>query len=328
MSRDGGFRMNDEVKKVYGKVIEVKEDSIVVDPVFGSKIEIFYDIDTQRVQLTEENVNIEYQGFPQPKLVQIVGLKEETVDEAGLKKIEAPDQQLQMKIPEGERRKVRGKLTKSTVSPDTNIGSVFLELEKLNLEMIYSRISHGKIPEIGTLCTVTIVDGKIPRILEISTNNEEELWDPIYTPFPDDEISVRWPVACMGCGNTDYKELKHSDNIWVQGFITGRTKEKSLTKGDLAKAYVIGGVPGLAAGVAYKAIKERPKGPTGIEAYMEIELYQCPNCFDKKNSYKNFMTIEIDPSNLNLIFQFNNERYAEFFYSYNPGRILAKTMKR
>jgi len=317
--------MNDEVKKAYGKVIEIKDGSIIVDPVFGSKIEIFYDKNTQHVKLTEENVNVEYREFPQPNLIQIVGLKEETVDDVG----PAPDQQLQMKIPEGQRRKIRGKLTKSTVSPETNIGSVFLELEKVNLEMLYSRISQGKIPEVGAICTVTIVDGKIPRVLEISTNNEEEIWDPIYTPFPEEEGDVRWPIACMGCGNTDYKNLKLKNDFWARGFITGQKKSTDgPSKKDLAGLYLVGGVPALAAGAAYKAIKERPKGPSGYEAYLEIELYQCESCFDKKNNYKNFMSVDIDTTNLTHIFEFKNPRYSEFFFNYNPDRIVAKTMAR
>ena len=92
-------------------------------------------------------MNVEYQEFPQPNLVQIVGIEEEAVGEAGFGQMPAPDVQLQMKIPEGQQRRIRGKLIKSTVSPKTNIGSVVLELEKVNLELLYSRISQGRYSE-------------------------------------------------------------------------------------------------------------------------------------------------------------------------------------
>ena len=198
MNSKGEIEMNDEVKKIYGKITEVKENSVIVDPVFGSKLELFYDSSVDTIKETEENVNIEYTDSSEPTFIQIIG---QVKVEDTPRQIDVESTQ-DMKIPEGQQRKIRGKIIKSGVSQESKIGTVQIELEKVNLEMLYSRISKGEVPSPGTLCTVTILDGKMPKVLEISTNNDEELDGPIYTPIPKENGLIRWPVACMKCGDT------------------------------------------------------------------------------------------------------------------------------
>lgn len=311
--------MNDEVKKIYGKITEVKENSIIVDPVFGSKLELFYDKTVNTIMVTEENVNVEYTDGSEPAFIQIVGQVKVEESPEQIKVESAPE----MKIPVGQKRKIRGKIIKSGVSPESRIGSVVIELEEINLEMLYSRISKGEVPSSGTLCTVTILDSKIPKILEITTNNEEELDGPIYTPVPKEKGDVRWPVACMNCGNTNYEELKHREGFWRKTF----TREKipsGPTKGEYAREFLKSGL----AGVAFKALTESPEGIPGVELYLKIDLYQCNNCFHKKNRYTNFMSVDVNPTDITYILKFNNSKFAKFFFNYNPDRIIAKSSGR
>jgi len=315
MNIKGEIEMNDEVKKIYGKITEIKENSIVVDPVFGSKLEIFYDNNIDTIMVTEENVNVEYTDGSEPRFIQIIGQV----------KVEVPSEpvEVEIKIPKGQQRKIRGNIVKSEVSQESEIGSVVIELEKINLNMLYSRISKGIVPKPGTLCTVTILDGKIPRVLEITTNNEEELKGPIYTPIPEEKGLIRWPVACMGCGGINHEELKQRDGFWSKGFIREKLAG-GATKGEIAQAFVLGGV----AGAAYKAYKEKPQGKRGVELYLQIDMYQCPNCFDKKNRHTTFMSVDVDMSDFTYIFEFNNPKFAEFFNSYNPDKVIAQSMER
>jgi len=319
MNSKGENEMSDEVKKIYGKITEVKENSIIVDPLFGSKLEIFYDKNVETIKVTEEKVNVEYTDGSEPMFIQIAG-QVKVEESPRLIEVESTPE---MKIPKGQQRKIRGKIIKSGVSQESKIGSVLIELDNVNLEMLYSRISKGEVPSPGILCTVTILDGKIPKILEITTNNEEELDGPIYTPVPKEKGDVRWPVACMNCGDTNYEELKHREGFWRTSF----TREKIAggpTKSEYTKEFLKSGL----SGVAIKAFTEEPLGVPGIQLYLQIDLYQCKNCFHKKNRYTNFMSVDVNPTDLTYILKFNNRKFAKFFFNYNPDRIRAKSSGR
>ena len=117
--------------------------------------------------------------------------------------------------------------------------------------------------------------------------------------------------------------MKLRGGFWRKG-VTRERIAKGPTKGEYAKEFVKTGVPG----VVYKVLKERPQGSLGIEFYLEVDFYQCKNCFHKNNHYTDFMTADVDPIKLTYILKFNNSKFAKFFFDYNPEKVVAQTVTR
>ena len=153
-------------KKVYGKVSRASECTILIDPLFGSKIECKVDESMQdKIPETQENINVIITDEPNPRVVEFLySNKEESpvIQEVSVSK---KDKELA-----GPTLFVRGRVLSDQLSDvgGGKVGTITLQLPHMKLELLYGRKSRGVIPPVSTMATVEVFDGKMPKIVSIS----------------------------------------------------------------------------------------------------------------------------------------------------------------
>lgn len=194
-------------KKTYCKFVGANLDEsgigkIVIDPVFGSKIELAFD-GLSEGDIPERNawINVVHENERVIRIISDGDTQEENTAESFPSS--TPTR------PIGPTRTIRGEILEVSVSESSGFksGTITIKLQDVDLEMLVGRNTAGAIPPIGTTASFVIEDIHFPRVLEISTSGES-IAGPAYTPVPRERGAVRWPKACMGCGDTNLSELK------------------------------------------------------------------------------------------------------------------------
>ncbi len=245
-------------------------------------------------------------------------------------------------------RKVRGCFLRHEVETRAGyyIGSVFVRLEDMVLEMRYGPDSKGVIPKSGTIVTVTIEDGRMPRIVEISDKVDDPLDSPAYAEVPFFSRKGRWPKMCCSCGEIRFKELKPHTAKWDGEINLQRTefvvqpelKTNWAKLGVFSLSYIVGmlfDVPHQVSSSVAKGIAD--KVPDNYENYVKaleiieiiemhlaMKLYLCKKCKKQKKDFASQISIEpraFDDGFPDLKFKFHNKDYAKVFHDHNPDGI-------
>ncbi|MFW9786607.1 MAG: tetratricopeptide repeat protein [Candidatus Thorarchaeota archaeon] len=247
-------------------------------------------------------------------------------------------------------RKVRGRLLRDDVEERAGylMGGVVVRLEDVTLEMRYGPESKGEIYPAGTMVTVTIEDGRVPRIIEITDNTEEPLEGPAYVEVPKFSYQARWPKMCCGCGETQLKQLKLQGVNWDAEFTLPKTEvvEVAVRRlnwkriGAVALTYVIGTIFGVQPAVTssfaleisseiedkYDYYLKELETLNEVKMHLSMNLYLCKECKKEKKDYGAYVSVtprEFDDGFPALIIEFGNEVFMRVFHDHNPGDIFA-----
>ncbi len=250
-------------------------------------------------------------------------------------------------------RTIRGRFLRDTISQKAGyqIGSVFLKLEDLTLEMRYGPDSIGEIPQSGAMVTVSIEDGRMPRIVEISQNIDELLLIPAYTEVPTFNRQGRWPKMCCGCGEIELKRLKLHSAKWdgeikipkTKQVIEAQQKTSWAKIGVAALGYVIGALfegqinPQITRTVAREISDRIPEEfdyylkelelLDVIKMHLSMKLYLCETCKKEKKDMTTYVSIaprDFDDGFPALKFEFRNDDFTRVFHDHNPEGIYAE----
>ncbi|NOR37960.1 MAG: hypothetical protein GQ580_00040, partial [Candidatus Thorarchaeota archaeon] len=274
-------------KKTYCKFVEAKLDEsgigkIVIDPVFGSKLELaFNGLSEGSIPERDAWVHVVHENG---QVLQIIS-NGDTQDENAA---ESPPTSKPTR-PTGPTRKVRGEVLEVNVSESSGFksGTVTAKLQDMDLKMMIGPNTQGALPPIGTTATFAIEDTHFPRVLEISISNEL-ITGPAYTPVPQDRGAVRWPKACMGCGDTNLSELKMKPAIWEKTLELAEWRKRARAQGakdrrkdlkeNMAVGWVLGGAVGaVIAGSASIAGGHGRRGKFS-RRILHVTMYLCPSC--------------------------------------------------
>jgi hypothetical protein len=106
---------------------------------------------------------------------------------------------------------------------------------------MYGFKSKGEIPSVGTPVSVKVEDPKIQRVIEVEASSEF-MKGPTYTPPPTRAGVVRWPKACMSCGEAEFSKLKGPKiATWNLVIDTRSPKWKEFLK-EMGKGFVAAGI--------------------------------------------------------------------------------------
>lgn len=316
--------------KTYCKFVEAMLDEsgigkIVIDPVFGSKLELAFD-ELSEGSIPEPNAWIHVM-HENERVLQIL----DDGDKAEESTVEIAPFRDQTR-PAGPTRRIRGEILEVSVSESSGfkVGTIAVKLEDLDLEMLIGRNTQGAIPPIGTTATLVIEDIHFPRVLEISISGESST-GPAYTPVPRERGAVRWPKACMGCGDTTLSELKKKFAYWEQTLELSEWRQKARAKGkmdrfehmgkNIAKGFVLGGVVGAVVAGGVTIAGSHGKRGKFSRRILHVPMYLCPSCFHKDAHYSQYMEVDAIPGTIGLSLKFKSPEFAEYFYDHNPGAI-------
>ena len=177
--------MNEEkTKKVYGKVTISEQNTILIDPVFGSKIECTIDESMiNDVPQTDENINVIVTDTEQPRIVEFLYSKKEEVSAEPQVIVGGKDKEMT-----GPILHVWGTVLSIELNDvgGAKVGTVTLQLPHMKLRLMYGRKSEGDVPDESTRVTAEIFDGKLPKIKSIYPQTFEPVNVPYYIPLTDE----------------------------------------------------------------------------------------------------------------------------------------------
>lgn len=317
-------------KKTYCKFVEAKLDEsgigkIVIDPVFGSNLELVFD-GLSEGDIPEPNawIHVVHENERVLRIISDDDAPEE--DAAGSLPISKPAR------PTGPIRKVRGEVLEVNVSESSGFksGTITAKLQDIDLKMMIGPNTQGALPPIGTAATFAIEDIHFPRVLEISISNEL-ITGPAYTPVPQERGAVRWPKACMGCGDTNLSELKMKPAIWEKTLELAEWRKRARAQGskdrrkdlkeNMAVGWVLGGAVGaVIAGSASIAGGHGRRGKFSRRV-LHVTMFLCSSCSHADAHYSHYMHVDAVPGTIGLNFKFKSPEFAEYFYDHNPGTI-------
>ena len=324
--------MNSETKKVYGKLTEIMSDSetgvqkMSFDPVFGSKVELIYDSGSKgRIPEVGVFVNVYYEEVEGIlRVVEIEGGPAEESEPVEIVPEKAPEPP---KPPTGKLWTIKGEITSTSISgdPGKQTGSLNIMLQDGELMLLYSFSSLGEIPAVGETARVVIEDSKLPRVVEIRSAGVDDFIDgPTYTKIPEEPGDLRWPKACMSCGETQWSELKKLRPDTWEKFVDHKSTQWRKVLAEAGKGVILGGVLG-AAEMVLKS-QERMRGRS-IYATLPITAYLCKVCHHRKRSYRDFMTIDLEDGSRKYSLTFTNEVYAKYFWEHNDEPLAVFVMR-
>ncbi len=317
-------------KKTYCKFVEAMLDEsgigkIVIDPVFGSKIELAFDgLSEGNIPEPDAWIHVVHENERVLQIMPDDDKQEENTTKSPLSS--------EPTHPTGSIRKVRGEILEVNVNESSGIklGTITAKLQDMDLEMLIGRNTRGAIPPIGTNATFAIEDIHFPRVLEISISDESGT-GPAYTPVPRERGAVRWPKACMGCGNTNLSELKMETDIWEKTFELSEWRKRARAKGTrdrfdnigkkIVLGFTLGGVLGAAVAGSAGIAGGGGKRGTRSRRVLHVVMYLCSSCFHRDAHYSQYMEVDAVPSEISLSFKFKSPKFAEYFYDHNPVTI-------
>jgi len=316
--------------KTYCKFVEAKLDEsgigkIVIDPVFGSNLELVFD-GLSEGDIPERNawINVVHENERVIRIISDGDTQEENTAESFPSS--TPTR------PIGPTRTIRGEILEVSVSESSGFksGTITVKLQDVDLEMLVGRNTAGAIPPIGTTASFVIEDIHFPRVLEISTSGES-IAGPAYIPVPRERGAVRWPKACMGCGDTNLSELKMKLAFWEKTLELSEWRQKARKKGtkdrfedmgkNVAVGFALAGVVGAV--IAGGATLAGGHGKSGKRSrrILHVTMYLCPQCFHKNAHHSQYMEVNAVPGTIELSLKFKSSKFAEYFYDHNPGTI-------
>lgn len=317
-------------KKTYCKFIEAMLDDsgigkIVIDPVFGSKLELaFNELSKGSIPERDTWIHVVHEN---EQVLQII-LDDDAPEENA---VESPPTSKPAR-PTGPIRKVRGEVLEVNVSESSGFksGTITAKLQDMDLKMMIGPNTQGALPPIGATATFAIEDTYFPRVLEISSS-DESITGPTYTPVLRERGAVRWPKACMGCGDTNLSELKMKPAIWEKTMELSEWRKRARAQGakerrkdlreNMAVGWVLGGAVGaVIAGGASIAGGQGTRGKFS-RRILHVTMYLCPSCFHKNAHYSQYLEVDAVPGIINLSLKFKSPEFAEYFYDHNPGTI-------
>jgi hypothetical protein len=317
-------------KKTYCKFVEAMLDEsgigkIVIDPVFGSKLELaFNELSEGSIPERDAWIHVVHEN---EQVLQII-LDDDAPEETAA---ESPPTGKPPR-PTGPVRKVRGEVFEVNVSESSGFksGTITAKFLDMDLKMMIGPNTQGALPPIGATATFAIEDTHFPRVLEISVS-DEPITGPAYTPVPRERGAVRWPKACMGCGDTSLSELKMKPAIWEKTLELSEWRQKARKKGtkdrfddmgkNVAVGFALGGVVGaVIAGGATLAGGHGKRGKHS-RRILHVTMYLCSSCFHKDAHHSQYMEVNAVPGTIELSLEFKSPKFAEYFYDHNPGKI-------
>jgi hypothetical protein len=317
-------------KKTYCKFVEAMLDEsgigkIVIDPVFGSKLELAYN-GLSEGDIPEPNAWI-HVVHENEMVLRIMSDDDAPEEDAA----ESPPTSKPTR-PTGPMRMVRGEVLEINVSESSGFksGTITAKLQDMDLKMMIGPTTQGALPLIGATATFTIEDTHFPRILEISIS-DEPIAGPAYTPVPQERGAVRWPKACMGCGDTNLSELKMKPAIWEKTLELAEWRKRARAQGakdrrkdlgeNVAAGWALGGVVGaVIAGSASIAGGHGRRGKFSRRV-LHVTMFLCSSCSHADAHYSQYMQVDAEPGTIGLNFKFKSPEFAEYFYDHNPGTI-------
>ncbi|MFW9803136.1 MAG: hypothetical protein ACFFFC_10815 [Candidatus Thorarchaeota archaeon] len=318
---------DEQSKKIRGRLVESIEDPegqarIVVDTVFSGRVELVFN-ESSIGNLSDVGawVNIIHSISDPPVVTRIWSDNDDsqTVSRGQKTPISLSTKQ---RTPQGPVRSMKGELIKASVSetPSGRLGSITLKVLEPEVNLIIGSDSKGAIPPIGSFVSVDFEDTKVPRIINLQKTDDTSLVMPLYTPHPSDPWLVRWPKACMSCGESDFSKLKFEKDVWT----TDVGKPKSTEGTGQAVLRIINNLM-VSMFTPYPArIKEKKMH---LSISLPIKMYTCKECIRKRPSYQDSMDISLAPRDDNRLmyhFEFKSPKFEEYFREHNPVDIEPK----
>jgi len=317
-------------KKTYCKFVEAMLDEsgigkIVIDPVFGSKLELAFDgLSEGSIPERDAWIHVVHENEQVLQIILDGDAPEENA--AG-----SPPCSKQTR-PTGPTRKIRGEVLEVSVSESSGFksGTITAKLQDMDLKMLIGPNTQGALPPIGATPTFAIEDTYFPRVLEISIS-DESITGPAYTPVPRERGAVRWPKACMGCGDTNLSELKMKLAIWektleLSGWrkrarLQGAKERRKDLSANMTAGFALGGVVGAV--IAGSAVIAGGQGKHGKHSrrVLHVTMFLCSSCFHRDAHYSQYMEVNAVPGTIGLNFKFKSPKFAEYFHDHNPDTI-------
>jgi hypothetical protein len=303
---------------VYG-TLKLSDENVVKDLIYSSDIGGFMPSVGQYVKVRVTQASV-------PKIIEIEECDEPTED-PNLKTISG--EIVDVDLSEG---------------PRGPFGTVRVALQNTTVELLYSSSAEGIQPAMGKQVRVSFLDGKIPKIVEISDYDESSIEgeDQFYSgPASVTQKTVKranWPIACMGCGVPDkdlltqrrYTWKREIDPLggstWMEAGIIPRMSDRAKVGTAMNP---VTGLLTLAADLYLKLkVRSEEKETPLFHFKLHFKMYVCPSCNRDKPDYTRFLTIGLKPDTEREQFlyslKFTSKDFERRFNRENPNQILAK----
>lgn len=320
---------DEQTKKIRGRLVETINHTdghrmVVVDTVFSGKVELVFN-ESSDGDIPESGawVNVIHSNTNPPVVTRIWSNDESSKTESSVQETSISLGR-KSKKPQGPVRSLRGELVNASVNETSSgrFGSITVKLHTLEINLIVGPDSVGEMPPIGSYVSVNFEDSKVPRVIDFQKTDDTSIMVPEYTPMPRDPWLVRWPKACMSCGETDIFDLSLQENIWVTDIDKPKVVEGSGEK----VLRIVNAIMLSAFTPAPGASVTKPK-KLYLSVSLPIQMYTCKDCKRLRLRYQDCMDISLAPSENNQLkyhFEFESPKYEEYFRDHNPSDITPK----
>jgi hypothetical protein len=315
-----------ESKKIRGKLLERSQGEsgntkVVVDTVFSGRVELlFTEKSSGVIPETGTWVNVTY-TTKNPLTVTRIWSDDQSESESSAQETPVPRPR-EKQEPKGPVRSMRGELVSASVNETAGgrLGSVTVKIRDFDVNLIVGGQTTGEIPSVGTYAAIEFEDTEVPRALHIERTDDTSLLEPIYTPVPRAPWLVRWPVACMSCGETDFSKLDYREEFWT----TNLEKPKVVEGTAMTVLKVVNAIMITSLTPALGEVKRKKKY---LSVALPILMYRCKDCKKQNVKLDDCVDISLEPienSKLRYHFEFESPKYEEYFRDHNPTDIEPK----
>ena len=320
---------DEQSRKIRGKFIEVFQHTaghrmIVVDTVFSGKVELVFD-ESSSGDMPEPGawVNVIHSFMDPPVVTRIWSDDETSEPTSSIQETSIPLGRKSRK-PQGPVRSLRGELIDASVNETASgrFGSITVKLHTLEVNLIVGQDSVGEVPPIGSFVSVNFEDSKVPRVIDFQKTDDTSIMMPEYTPVPRGPWFVRWPKACMFCGEADISNLSLQEDIWVTDIDKPKVVEGSGKKVLRTVSAIM-----LSTFTRAPSISVTKPKKLHLSVSLPIQMYTCKDCKKIRLKYHDCLDISLAPTEDNQLkyhFEFESPKYEEYFRDYNPSDINPK----
>ena len=268
-------------------------------------------------------VNVIHSTTDPPVITKIWSDDETSESESSIQETSIPLSKKQRK-PQGPTRSLRGELIHSSVNETGSgrFGSITIKLHTLEVNLIIGQDSVGTIPSIGSFVLVNVEDSKVPRVIDIQKTDDTRIMIPEYIPIPTSPWFVRWPKACMWCGEADPTNLLLKEDFWTTDIDKPKVVEGTAERVLRITNDIMLSLFTPAPGVGFSKPKK-----LHLSVLLPIQMYTCKNCRKHRLKYHDCMDISLAPMDdkkLRYNFEFESPKYEEYFRDHNPSDIEPK----